>query len=306
MSLNRSRADGVLIFVAMLWGATFVAQKAAMPHVGPIFFVAMRFVAATLFLAPLAFYEVRRHAVRLRGRDLAGALAIGACLCSASWLQQIALTSTSATNAGFLTAIYMVLVPFVAWIVARHRPRPVVIAASFVALAGAWLLAGGGAPRGGWSVGDLLVLLSDVIWAIHISLIARFSAARTHPMFVSFVQCGLTCLVSVPAAFVLQPATMDQFFSALAAIAWAGIVSSGIAFTLQIIAQRHTPPAEAALIMSLESVFSAISAAILLHETLTLRAAVGAFLIMLGVVLVEAGPLLARTRLVRAAGGAAT
>ena len=111
-------------------------------------------------------------------------------------------------------------------------------------------------------------------------------------MLLSFTQCLVTGLVALPAALLLQPPTLPDLVGALPAIAYAGIVSSGIAFTLQIVAQAHTPPAEAALIMCLESVFSAVAGAIMLGEMLTLRAALGAFLIMTGVVLVEAGPLL--------------
>ncbi len=111
-------------------------------------------------------------------------------------------------------------------------------------------------------------------------------------MLLSCLQCAITGLVALPAALLLQPATGADLLAALPAIAYAGIVSSGIAFTLQIVAQRHTPPAEAALIMCLESVFSALAGAVLLGESLTLRASVGAFLIMMGVVLVETSPLL--------------
>jgi len=294
-ALNRSRADALLLFVALLWGTTFVAQKLGGANVGPLAFVSVRFLAATLFLLPFAIWEARRSTVRLAHTDLAGGCAIGACLCGAALLQQTAMASTSATNAGFLTAVYMVLVPFVAWLVTRRPPRALVLLACAVALYGAWLLAGSAAGDAHWSRGDLLVLVSDLIWAVHITLIAQFRAIASRPMLLSTLQCAITGILALPFALAWQPVTFADVMGGLPAILYAGIVSSGIAFTLQIVAQRHTPPAEAALIMSLESVFAAVAGAAFLGEMLTVRAAIGAFLIMLGVVLVEAGPLLLGT-----------
>jgi drug/metabolite transporter (DMT)-like permease len=289
--MNRIRADALLLFVALLWGTTFVAQKEANAHVGPIFFVAVRFATAAFFLLPAAIWESRRPGAQSLTRgDWWGGLGISACLCSAQCLQQTGLTSTSATNAGFLTAIYMVVVPFVAWIVTRRAPRPFVLLACAVAMVGAWLLEGGTA--GGWSTGDAIILGSDFIWAMHIALIAHFQRFAARPILLCCLQCGVTGLVSMPAALLWQPASWDAFVACLPALAYAGVVSSGIAFTLQIVAQRHTPPAEAALIMSLESVFAAIAGAIVLRESLSLIAMLGAVLILAGVVLVETGPLL--------------
>jgi drug/metabolite transporter (DMT)-like permease len=289
--MNRARADALLLLVALLWGTTFVAQKLGGTTVGPLAFVAVRFLTASVFLLPIAIWEARRATVALRPADLAGGLLIGACLCAGCLLQQTALASTTATNAGFLTAVYMVLVPFVAWIVLRRPPRALVLVACAVALLGAWLLAGPGgkaaAAAGGWSQGDILILGSDLIWALHITLIAQLRGIASRPILLSLMQCAVTGIVSLPAALVWQPVSGAALMGALPSILYAGIVSSGIAFTLQIVAQRHTPPAEAALIMSLESVFSALAGAVVLGEMLSLRAAVGAALIMLGVVLVE-------------------
>jgi drug/metabolite transporter (DMT)-like permease len=290
--MNRFRADALLFLVALLWGTTFVAQKEANAHVGPIFFVAVRFAGAALFLLPFAIWESRRTDIRALTRtDWLGGLGIGACLCLGQWLQQTALTSTTATNAGFLTAIYMVVVPFVAWVVTRRAPRPFVLVACGIAMVGAWLLEGG--ALSGWSRGDGLVLASDFIWALHIALIAHFQRFTSRPMLLSCVQCGLTGIVSMPAALLWQPATADAFVACLPALIYAAVVSSGIAFTLQIVAQRHTPPAEAALIMSLESVFAAIAGAIVLGEMLSWIAMVGAALILASVALIETGPMLA-------------
>jgi len=293
--MNRLQADFLLLITALIWGTTFVAQRDAAGHVGPILFVAVRFTLSALVLAPIALWEARRSEVRLRAADLRGALVIGACLCAGCWLQQIALVTTSASNGGFLTAVYIVIVPLVAWVFTRRPPRPVVLAATLIALGGAWLLAGA-SSGGGWNRGDLIILGSDLIWALHITLVGHYARGGARPVFLALMQNGITGLASLPVALLLEPFDVPGLLAVAPAILYGGIVSSGIAFTLQVIAQRHTPSAEAALIMSLECVFAAIAGALLLGERLSGAAWAGAALILVSVVLVEAGPLLRRAR----------
>lgn len=288
--MSRSRADVLLLLAALIWGSAFVAQKEGSAYVGAFVFVGLRFLAAACILLPLALLERRRAPAPLARKDAFGALLIGTCLCAGCCLQQIGVGGTTATNAGFLTAAYVVLVPFVAWAFTRRPPRRLVLVAAGVALYGAWLL-GGGTSLGAWSSGDLAVLLADLVWALHIALIAHFRGLTERPMLLSLLQCAITAAWSLPPALFLQPPGLAQLAAAWPAIAYAGIVSSGLAFTLQIVAQRHTPPAEAALIMSLECVFAAVAAAALLHESLGLRQSCGALLIVASIVLVEAGPL---------------
>jgi len=295
-AMTRARADAVLFLVAFIWGTTFVAQKESLDHVGPVMFVALRFLASAVFLAPLAFWETRR-AVRvnkppLRRADWLGALVIGSCLCAGCWSQQYGLKTTTAGNAGFLTAVYMVLVPFLSWAISGHRPRTLVLGASAIALCGAWLLAGGGSLDA-WSLGDIIILAGDIVWALHITLISHFRGIAGRPLLLSFLQCVITGLVSLPIAIAIDPASGAQLQGAIPSLLYAGILSGGIAYTLQIVAQSHTPPGEAALILSLESVFSAVAGAVVLREMMGLQALTGALLILVGVVLVEAGPMLA-------------
>jgi drug/metabolite transporter (DMT)-like permease len=265
--MNRARADALLLFIAVLWGA------------------------AALFLLPWAVWEARRSTARLTRADMRNALWIGLCLCVGCWGQQIGLQTTTATHAGFLTAVYLVFVPFVAWAFSGSPPRPLVLLACAIALYGAWLLCGG-ATLDRWSRGDLLILGSDLVWALHITLLGHAHGIAARPMLLSFLQCAITGALSLPIALAWQPAGADALVAALPAIAYAGVVSSGFAFTMQIVAQRHTPPAEAALIMALESVFAALAGAWLLRESMSLAAIIGAALILLGAVFVEAGPLL--------------
>jgi drug/metabolite transporter (DMT)-like permease len=290
--MNRARADFLLFVVALIWGSAFVAQKDGNAYIGPLLFIGVRFLAASAFLAPLVVWEARRAPPALARADWTGALWICLCLCAGCWTQQIGLQTTTATNAGFITAVYMVIVPFVAWVFTGRPPRALVLLAGAVALSGAWLLAGGGRGFDAWSRGDLIIFSGDFLWALHITLVGQCKGMAARPILLSFLQCLFTGAVTLPVALLWQPAAPQAVLAALPALLYAGVLSSGVAFTMQIVAQRHTPPAEAALIMSLESVFAAVTGAIVMRDTLAPLATFGAVLILVGVVLVESGSLL--------------
>jgi drug/metabolite transporter (DMT)-like permease len=298
--MTRFKADLLLLLCAFIWGTAFVAQKDLHAAHWPLLFVAARFALSALLLAPLALWEARRaQAPPLRGADLGLGGLIGLCLCTGATLQQWALTGTTATNGGFLTAVYVAFVPFVVWAVAGTRPRPLVLLACAVAVLGAWLLAGG--KSGGWSRGDLVLLASDLVWALHITLIARFLGAANRPFLLCLIQYAVTAAgAGLVGALGERPQWAD-FAAGLPAIAYAGVASGGIAYTLQIVAQRHAPAAEAALILSLESVFAALAGALLLHERLGLVASLGCLLILAGAVMVDLAPAV-RRGLLRVAG----
>jgi drug/metabolite transporter (DMT)-like permease len=291
--MNRLRADLLLLLAAFIWGTAFVVQKNANQSMGPVLFVGLRFLLSTLALLPLVRYEARRGAVPLSRRDWIQALLVGLCLFAGASLQQVGLVTTTATNGGFLTALYVVFVPFMLWSMTRQPPRALVVAACAVSVAGAWLLADNGQAKH-WVVGDLLVLLADLAWALAIVLIGVFLQRTQRPFFLSCVQYGVTAVLGLAVGLGFGPVNLPGIVTALPAILYAGLLSGALAFTVQIIAQRHTPPAEAALIMSLESVFAALAGAWLLAERLTPLGVAGSALILLGVALVEAGPVLMR------------
>jgi drug/metabolite transporter (DMT)-like permease len=289
--MTRLRADFLLLTAALIWGTAFIAQKVGNGAIGPFLFVAGRFVLSALLLAPAAAREAR-GAAKLRPRDWLLAVAIGATLFAGAATQQVGLKLTSVTNAGFITALYIAFVPFVGWAVVRTAVRPLVLVAVAVSLTGAWLLTGG--AMASLSPGDLLVLASAGLFALHIVLVGVFQKAVHRPFFLSFAQYSVVALIAGIVGVGTEPLNWTSVRHALPAIAYAGLLSGGVGYTLQIVAQRYTPATEAALIMSLESVFAAIAAAILLGERLTLPALLGCGLIMLGVVMVEIIPLLPR------------
>lgn len=288
--MTRVRADLLLVLAALIWGTAFIAQKHANDSMGPLSFVGVRFLLSFIALAPLALHESARSDGPALGKgDLGLAGLIGLCLFIGASLQQIGLATTTATNGGFLTALYVIFVPFIVWMLTGARPRFAVLAACVVSLTGAWFLTEQG-PFGRWATGDALLVLADIGWAAAISLVPIFLGRADRPFFLAFAQYGVVALLGLALGLSVEPFSTTGLIEAAPAILYAGLCSGGVAFTLQILAQKYTPAAEAALIMSLESVVAALAGALLLSERLTGPAVFGCALILLGVVLVEAGP----------------
>ncbi len=295
--MTRMRADLILLLVAFIWGTSFIAQKHANETMGPISFVGVRFLLSWIGVAPLAFHEYnKKDRSRMNKWDFGLAGLIGLCLFVGASLQQTGLVTTTATNGGFLTALYVIFVPLIVWTITGTRPRLAVLIACIVSITGAWLLTEKGQIQQ-WTSGDTLVFIADIAWAAAISLIPIFQSRVNRPFFLAFAQYGVAAVLGLIAGVGLEPLSKEGLALALPSILYAGFCSGGIAYTLQIFAQKYTPPAEAALIMSLESVFAALSGAVLLSERLTGLAVLGCALILLGVILVEAGPAMQSIRL---------
>ncbi len=291
--MTRLRADALLLLTAIIWGTAFVAQKAANETMGPITFVGARFLLSAIVVLPLAIREARVAPAPITARASWQAGLIGLCLLIGSCLQQTALLTTTATNAGFLTALYVVLVPVTTWLLTRRRIGGTIVLACLVSIGGAWLLSAHSNTQG-IAVGDVMLIVSDIAWAFGISLIAVFLTRTPRPMFLSCLQYAVTAILGLAAALIFETPDWAGIETALLPLLYAGVISGGIAFTLQNVAQRHTPAPEAALIMSLESVFAAIAGAIVLNERLSAIATVGCALILAGVLIAEIGPLFRR------------
>ena len=290
--MTRLKADLLILLAAMIWGTAFVAQKAGLGGMGPLTFIGGRFAMSSLLLMPLMVREAASASPLRRGEWLLAG-AIGAIMCAGAIIQQIGLITTTVTNAGFITTLYIGFVPFVAWTILRTRIRPLVLAAVAVSLLGAWLLAGNG-TTGSLKIGDLLILGSAVIFSIHIVLVSLFLKIVHRPFFLAFSQYAITALIAGSVGVAREPISGALIGTALPALLYTGLLSGGVGFTLQIVAQRYTPATEAALIMSLESVFAAIAGAMLLGDRLTLVATAGCGLILSGVVMIEVIPALSR------------
>ncbi len=281
--MRRIHADLLLLAAAAIWGFAFLFQKSAMAHVGPIAFVAARAVVASVALLPLALVEMRKGGVRWVSIWPVATTA-GAAFFTGAVLQQWGLVTASVTNTGFLTALYVVVTPFIAWSLLRRRPPAIVWAAVVLSFCGTWLLGGGSLSS--FSSGDALVALSAVFWALHVVLVGRAGplgrpVAFTMLQFVVVAACGLAL------APLVETVTVEKLADAWVEIAYVGLLSSALTFTLFSIALRHTGPSEATIIVSTETLFAAFGAWLILGERLPLIAWAGAGLILFATMLVQ-------------------
>lgn len=296
--MTRRSANLILLLAAFIWGTAFVAQQKAMDSIGPYTFTGIRFLLGALFVLPFA---IREHVARpepLSARTVLLMLAIGIPLFLGANMQQIGLLYTSVTNAGFLTAIYVVLVPVFMIVLVRKTPHWIVWPAGILSLAGTWLLGGGSLI--GLSIGDLWVLGSGVFWAIHVVVLGLVASHTGRPVLLAclqFLSCGLIGTFLSP---FFETVTLSGLANVWVEIAYAGIMSCGIAYTLQAVAQRYAAPSDAAIILSSESLFAALAGGLIMGDRLTSIGWLGCGLIFIGVLSVELYPVLKRQRAQRA------
>ena len=286
--MSRMTANLLLLISALIWGAAFVAQSTAMEHLGPFSFTGVRFGLSALVVLPFAWREWSRVQPRPDANVKALIVLTAVAFFLGSILQQIALKSTSVTNAGFLTGLYVVMAPFFTWMILRSLPHAIVWPASILSLAGTYLLGEGAA--GALSFGDYLVIASAVFWALQIIFLGLAAIRTGTPVSIAFMQFMITAILSLVAAAILETISWEAITGAWLELLYAGIVSGGIGFTLQAIGQRHTPPADAAVILSAESLFAALAGGILLGERLELSGWIGCTLILTAVIAVQIVP----------------
>ena len=291
--LTRARSNVLLLLVALIWGSAFVAQAVAARTLGSFAFTGLRFALGALVVAPLAWREwhmLRARNRQPRPRDLAHIAGLGTLLFLGAAMQQIGMLTTSVTNTGFLTALYIPVVPVLAWAVQRQSPHWTTWLAAAGCVAGSWLLAGGGGLTA-FRTGDWWVIASALPWAAHVMLVGR-AANRLHGAML--VACGQFIACSVLAgllALATEHNTGDGVLQALWPIAYTGILSVGVAFTLQVVAQRHTRPADAAIVLSSETVFTAAFGAAFMGDRLGSTGFAGCALILGCVLVVQLQPI---------------
>lgn len=295
--MNRIQANLLLTVVALIWGSAFVAQNQAMAHIGPLLFTGVRFLVGSLVVLPLAVLEWRRlgrEARPLTRLDGAHIVGLGGLMMLGAVMQQIGIQTTSVTNAGFLTAVYVPLVPVLAWLLLRHVAHWSVWPAAGGCLVGAFLLSGAHELRIG--LGDLWVLGSAVPWAVHVLMVGRWADRMGAPFLVAsgqFAVCGLLSLIAAP---FLEPLRWEGVIAAAGPIAYTGVLSVGVAFTAQVVAQRYAHAADAAIILSSETLFAAAFGYLLLGERLDATGLLGCGLMLACILLVQLLPLVGTLR----------
>jgi len=298
MDRKSLRGSLLLLLGSVIWGAAFVAQRVGMDHLGPFSFNGIRMLLAGIVLIPVAAFIDRKKepGVRPDPKDQRKAgLLCGALLFVASSLQQMGLVTTSAGKAGFITALYVVLVPVAAWLLFRKNPGRVIWLGVVLAVFALWLLcmpAGGGFALQG---GDLLVLGCAVAFTGQI-LCVDYYAPKVSGVKLARDEFLVTGVLSLLIAVFTETITWTGIREALIPLLYAGLMSGAVAYTLQIIGQRDTDPTVASLIMCLESVFATLSGALILGEKMTVRETVGCVLMFVAVVLAQLSPVISSIR----------
>ncbi len=272
----------------MIWGFAFVAQRSGMEHLGPFTFNGIRFSLGAVSLLPLMYINSKRTFTStpffpvLSDKNLKyGGIIIGLILFFGASFQQGGIVFTTAGSAGFITGLYIVIVPIVG-ILFKNKTSLNIWIGAFVALIGLYFLSI--SDKFTMGTGDLLVLISTIFWSLHVLIVARFSP-KTDPIQLAFLQFSICGILSLIAGLITESITFQNIIDTAIPILYAGLASTGIAFTLQVIAQREAHPSHAAIIMSLESVFAVIGGWIILSEQIPLRGIFGCALMLTGMII---------------------
>ena len=271
----------LLLITAIVWGFCFVVQRSGMDYVGAFTYGAARFLLGGLALIPLAL--ARPCEKQKRRKSLLAGLPCGLALFAGTSLQQLGLKTVSAGKAGFLSAMYIVLVPVLGLFIGQKVKARVWISAALGAI-GLYLLCTGGAD-GSVSAGDLLVLGCSLMFAVQIQLVCHFSDADSIVLSVS--QYLTVAVLSAVVMLFPETPTWTGVVDCLPLILYGGLVSIAIGYTLQTVAQKYTPPAVASVMMCLESVFATLSGWLVLGEMFSVREGIGAVVMLLAALLAQ-------------------
>jgi len=308
MKQTSLKANILMLITAAVWGFAFVAQKKGMDHVGPFAFNASRFFIGVISLIPVLWF-FRRHKKKeskkkkvkrkestksssmfIDSSTIKVSVILGAVLFGGAALQQIGMVYTTAGKAGFITGIYVLLVPLFGLFVARKVSKQTWIAV-LIALYGLYLLSVKSDAKNFWSLefGDLLVLCSTVFWAIHILLVDRF-VEKHDALELSITQFFFCGVFSLIVALIVESTTLEALLAAKWSILYAGCFSTAVGYTLQVVAQKEAHPTHAAIILSMEGVFAAIGGWLLLSEFMSGRMLLGCCLILVAMLLAQLKP----------------
>lgn len=289
------KSNMLLFLTAFIWGSSFIAQSKGADVLGPFTFNSFRYTLAVIALTPVIMFLNKKNADK---RDqmtagekasekkylIYGGIATGLALFVASSLQQYAMAFTTAAKAGFITTLYVILVPIVG-IFLKKKVRPVIWLCAIMGVVGLYLLS---MQPGTFSIshGDFFVLLCALGYTAHILIIDYFSP-KTDGVKLSCLQFVVVAICSFVAMFMTETLVMGDVVKAIIPLLYAGVLSSAVAYTLQIVAQKDADPTVASLILSLESVFAAICGALLLGELLSLREVAGCVIMFIAIIVAQ-------------------
>ncbi len=290
MTKQQLKSSLLLFLTAAIWGSAFVAQSVGMEHVGPFTFNGIRSIIATIVLIPCILFlkhfspSDTTSSKSISKPLLIGGISCGLLLSSATMFQQYGILSTSVGKAGFLTALYIVLVPILGLFL-RKKCSPLIWLSVLLSLAGLYLLS----AADGFSsieIGDILLLICAFLFAVHILVIDHFSPL-CDGVKMSCIQFFFSAVICTILALIIEKPTLSEIRGALIPLLYAGVLSSGVAYTLQIIGQKHMNPTVASLILSLESVISVLAGWVILHQKLSAREITGCIIVFAAIILAQ-------------------
>jgi drug/metabolite transporter (DMT)-like permease len=282
--VNQPQANLILLLTALIWGFGFVAQRMGMDHLGPYTFNVCRFLVGALSLLPLLFF------LRKKGSGSTDfnpsfwkfSIVAGFALFGGATLQQVGIQYTTVGKAGFITGLYVVIVPILG-LSLRQKIGKWTIIGCMLAVLGLYFLSIKQDFSMGW--GESLVLIGAFFWAIHVQVIGVVNKRNLNPIKLALVQYLVCAALNLLLSLLFETFHLDQVILASGAILYAGIVSVGIAFTLQVIAQKKVKPTQAAIILNLEAVFAVLAGWLFFTEVLTNKEWLGCGLMFLGMIL---------------------
>lgn len=288
MNNKRLGANMLLLLTAAIWGFAFVAQRVGSQYVGAFTFNGVRFALGSISLIPLIIYFDKRKKSGSNNegkvefsikKSILSGVVVGIVLYVAATLQQVGLIYTTAGKASFITGLYMVFVPIIG-IFLKHKVGKNSWVGVVIAVVGLYLLS----VNENFSIGygDLLEVIGAIFWAIHILTIDYFSS-KIDALKLSCIQFATCSFLSLVTALIFEQITISGISQALVPILYGGFLSVGVAYTLQVVAQKNAKPSHAAMILSMESVFGALGGAILLGESMSSRGYMGCILILGGI-----------------------
>ena len=296
---NKNKLFGpfLLVSAAMIWGLSFVAQDEGMNHVGAFTFNGIRMIIGSAVLVPFIIARSRKNNSQLNSEEkkslirsnIIGILPVGICLFFGSTLQQFAFNYTETGKIGFLTALYMIFVPIIGLFL-KKKPAYTIWIGVALGLVGMYLLCVGSSATIRIGTGELLAIGCAVAYAVHIIIIDKF-AQKIDAVVLSCGQFFFTGFISCILMFVFEKPSIGSILNAAVPILYSGILSSGLAFTLQIVGQKYTDPTIAAMLLCLESVFSVLFAFIMPpHETLAVVEYIGCAIIFIAIIIAQINP----------------
>lgn len=278
----------LLVLTALIWGCAFVAQSVGMDYVGPFTFNMARFLIGAVVLLPVIWFMDRQRktgAEKGAGQKtlIIGGICCGIALAVASTLQQWGILFTTVGKAGFITAMYIVIVPLLGIFIGK-KVRPLIIGCVAIAVVGFYFLCMTESLRLG--LGDFLVLLCAIAFSIHILVIDHFSP-KVDGVKMSAIQFLTAAIISAVPTLLWEQPVFTEILQAWQPVLYAGVMSCGVAYTLQIMAQKNADPTVASLLLSLESVFSVLAGWVLLGQGLSLKELFGCVLIFCAIILAQ-------------------